>query len=48
MARVQERILDTGDVFPELEFNTTEGDKIVLPRDFGNKWNIFLIYRGYW
>jgi hypothetical protein len=48
MARSKEKVLDTGDIFPAFEFNTTEGDKILLPRDLGNKWNVFLIYRGYW
>lgn len=48
MARENDRILDTGDFFPEMEFDTVSGEKIVLPRDFGQRWNVLLFYRGHW
>ena len=47
MARSQGKILDSGEFFPDLEFNTTEGDKIVLPLEFGNRWNVFLMHHGH-
>jgi len=48
MARSQGRILDTGEIFPAFEFNSTEGTKIALPREFGNKWTVFVMLRGHW
>jgi peroxiredoxin len=41
-------ILDTGDIFPKLSFNTVEGKLISLPDYFGERWNILLFYRGHW
>ncbi len=48
MARENDRMLDTGDFFPEMEFDTVSGEKIVLPRDFGQRWNVLLFYWGHW
>lgn len=48
MARLQEKILDTGDIFPSFEFNTTEGNQIILPRDFDSRWSVVFTLRGYW
>lgn len=48
MARENSPPLDNGSAFPEMEFETTEGGKILFPRDFGQKWNVFLVYRGHW
>jgi peroxiredoxin len=42
------RLLDTGDMFPDLVFNSVQGDKINLPADFRKTWNVFFIYRGHW
>ncbi len=41
-------ILDTGDLFPRLDFELVGGDSISLPEDFGGRWNILFFYRGHW
>jgi hypothetical protein len=48
MARINCKLLDTGDHFPEIEFNTVDGVSLTLPGDFGDRWNILLFYRGHW
>lgn len=48
MSRKNCRILDTGDTFPEMRFNSVEGEVISLPDYFGERWNILLFYRGQW
>lgn len=48
MSRVECRILDNGTTFPEIKFSTVEGSAMVLPRDFGERWNVLLLYRGHW
>lgn len=48
MAKENCKILDTGDGFPVMEFNSVIGEIILLPRDFKEKWNILLFYRGHW
>ncbi len=48
MARENVALLDTGDLFPGIEFDTVSGDRVVLPDAFGGKWSLFLVYRGSW
>ena len=48
MAREDVQILDTGELFPNIEFDTVNGGRIVLPESFGGKWSLFLVYRGSW
>jgi len=48
MARKESRILDTGDIFPAIDFDSVDGGRIVLPKDFGQRWGIILFYRGHW
>lgn len=48
MARVNCKILDNGDAFPKMKFNVVNNDVIVLPDNFGNKWNVLIFYRGHW
>jgi hypothetical protein len=48
MAREKSSILDSGDMFPEITFQTITGKEVVLPKDFGNGWSLFLVYRGHW
>lgn len=48
MARESGNILDTGDIFPALEFEAVSGGKIILPEDFEEQWNVMLFYRGFW
>jgi hypothetical protein len=48
MARANCRILDNGDPFPALEFDTVAGERMALPRAFGGGWGVILLYRGDW
>jgi hypothetical protein len=48
MSHSNGKILDTGNAFPEMTFETTRGVTTRLPRDFGIRWNILLFYRGHW
>jgi hypothetical protein len=48
VSRTNCTILDTGNVFPELRFNTIDGNLVSLPAHFGDRCNILLFYRGHW
>jgi hypothetical protein len=48
MTRVGEMYLDANDRFPELEMETISGENLTLPRDFGEGYAVFILYRGYW
>jgi hypothetical protein len=48
MAKVGEVFLDANDRFPELEMETISCDKLSLPRDFGEGYAVFILYRGHW
>ncbi len=48
MARASGSILDTGDRFPALEFETVKHGRLTLPDAFGAGWGVFLAYRAHW
>jgi hypothetical protein len=48
MARAGNIVLDTGDYFPEMEFQMVGGPGVTIPRAFIGHWSVFLIYRGQW
>jgi len=48
VARVKDILLDTGDIFPEMEFTSIEGKTVVFPKDYIKGWSILLFYRGHW
>lgn len=48
MSHAGGRILDTGNLFPEMTFDTTGGALVRLPHDFWAGWTILLFYRGHW
>jgi len=48
MAREQGILLDSGDVFPNIEFQTVEGKGVRLPADVAGKWTALIFYRGDW
>ena len=48
MAKSDTKILDKGSFFPSIEFKALDDTLISLPKDFNGKWNILLLYRGYW
>ncbi len=48
MSRTNCRVLDNGDRFPKMTCDAVDGGKIILPEDFGERWNVLLFYRGHW
>ncbi|MDZ7696356.1 MAG: hypothetical protein U5R49_05275 [Deltaproteobacteria bacterium] len=48
MARMDANLLDTNDLFPEMELHLVSGDALKTPRDFGDGYGVFLLYRGHW
>jgi len=48
MARIGSNILDTNDVFPELDFQLISGETLKLPNGIGQDYGTILFYRGYW
>ncbi len=48
MACERTKKLDTGDVFPDMEFRLLTGGEIRLPRDARGRWMVFIGYCGYW
>jgi hypothetical protein len=48
MSKVNAKFLDTGDVFPRLEFAKVGGGSIVLPDDLQGSWGVVLLYRSHW
>ncbi len=48
MAKVNERFLDTGDMFPRIGLNIAGGGTLALPDYFEGEWGCVLFYRGHW
>ena len=48
MARTGSSILDTDDLFPELDVHMVSGETVKLPLETGEGYSVILIYRGYW
>lgn len=49
MARLGNKILDSGDAFPKLTFRLTDGGQLeTTPKGFKHPWNVVLFYRGHW
>lgn len=48
MPRMTDKILDSGDPFPHLEFDRVGGGKLQLPNELANDWGVVLFYRGHW
>jgi peroxiredoxin len=48
MARIGTKILDQGDVFPQLNFSLIDGTDLVVPEALKKQWNVLLFYRGSW
>lgn len=42
------KFLDTGDMFPRLEFPKVGGGKISLPDGLAGSWGVVLLYRSHW
>jgi hypothetical protein len=48
MTRAGARILDGGEMFPDLSIDTVKHGRLALPEGFGIGWGVFLIYRAHW
>jgi len=48
MARAGQHILDSGERFPILEFDTVNHGRVSLPKAFEGGWGVFLAYRAHW
>jgi hypothetical protein len=48
VAREGAFILDSGDRFPALTFDTVGHGRLDLPDGFGDAWGVLLIYRAHW
>lgn len=48
MARANTALLDSGDIFPTIEFPTVSGGRIKVPDDLLGAWSVVLFYRGIW
>lgn len=48
MARAGHTILDSGQRFPRLEFDTVAHGPLSLPDGLGAGWAVVLLYRAHW
>ncbi|MEE9256012.1 MAG: hypothetical protein V3V56_02455 [bacterium] len=48
MPRMTKDMLDSGDMFPNLQMSKVGGGTISLPDDLKDSWGIVLFYRGHW
>ena len=48
MARFDVKLLDAGDVFPDLPMKLTSGAEIRARQPTAHAWNVILFYRGAW
>ena len=48
MARTTDALLDSGDAFPALAFDTVAHGQWQLPERFADRWGVLLVYRAHW
>jgi peroxiredoxin len=48
MAQTEVKKLDSGDLFPKMEFKLADGTALILPEKDGGTWCVLLVYRGSW
>jgi len=48
MAGAEGVLLDTGNRFPELAFETVNHGGVRIDRDFTRGYGVVLVYRGHW
>ncbi len=48
MARAEGVLLDTGDSFPSLTFETVDHGQVHIDESFSRGYGVVLIYRGHW
>jgi hypothetical protein len=48
MARREDGLLDSGDPFPEMAFETVAHGRVRIDESFTRGYGVVLIYRGHW
>ena len=48
MSRTGSAVLDTNDMFPELNLQLVSGESLRIPEGTGDGYSVLLFYRGYW
>jgi hypothetical protein len=48
MGRVGSVLLDTNDMFPELNLRLVSGESLNIPEGTGDGYSVLLFYRGHW
>lgn len=48
MSRIGLGILDTNDLFPNLELQLVSRESLAIPKGLGDDYSVILFYRGYW
>lgn len=48
MAQTEVKKLDSGDLFPKMEFKLADGTALTLPEKNDGTWCVLLVYRGHW
>jgi len=48
MARFDSLLLDSDDLFPEMELRLVSGEPMKVPQELGGGYAVFLLYRGHW
>lgn len=48
MGRIGSAILDTNDMFPDMDLQVVSGETIKLPGGIGGDYSVVLFYRGHW
>lgn len=48
MAQTKVKKLDSGDLFPKMEFKLADGTAVTLPEKESGNWSVLLVYRGRW
>lgn len=48
MARQEGVLLDSGDLFPEMAFETVAHGRVPIDENFARGYGVVLLYRGHW
>lgn len=48
MGRTGSALLDTNDMFPELNLQLVSGESLKIPEGTGDGYGVLLFYRGHW
>jgi hypothetical protein len=48
MSRIGSALLDTNDMFPELNLQLVSGESLKIPEGIADGYGVLLFYRGHW